>query len=264
MNKALINWWQGSGSSYTSEYQAVLDRATALGYTQPSDAQKVKQNALIVALKAAGAWTELDLFYLPRNDSSSAFWRLNWITPASFELADVGAGVTKSSNGIAGNGSNTAASTLWIPATNAVKYALNDASIIFQINNNVAEGKYAIGIAAGGNEITLAPKWSDNNFYGVVNGLSSSFNTYANATSVGFYQMVRTASNSISLYKDGSLVDTEVKNSSALPSGVLNYLYLCARNGASFSTYQIGFTAIGSNLASKASDIYNAWVSYVS
>jgi hypothetical protein len=35
------------------DYQAVLNRATALGYTLPNAAQQVKENALMVAIKAA-------------------------------------------------------------------------------------------------------------------------------------------------------------------------------------------------------------------
>jgi len=34
----------GSGVSFDSDYQAVLDRGTALGYTLPSASQRTKQN----------------------------------------------------------------------------------------------------------------------------------------------------------------------------------------------------------------------------
>lgn len=262
MNKKLIDWWNGSGVSYTSEYQAVLSRASAQGYTAPSGAQKVKQNTFLAALKTAGIYSELDLLYVFANDVTGNFWKLNWITPASYEATEPAGAVTKTSNaGIAGNGSSTYVSTNWIPGTNNVKYTLNDASVLMYVNNNVAEAKYACGLTAGGNEITIAPKWSDNNFYGCINAASANFNTYANASSIGFYQMTRAASNNMKLFKNGSQVDTETKNSLGIPAGG-NSLWICARNASSFSTYQVGFFAVGSNLEAKASDFYTAWNAY--
>lgn len=255
------DWFlNGGGSSFDSSYQSVLDRATALGYSLPSAAQQVKQNTFVQALNGASILSELDLLYVFANDVTGNFWKLNWIAPTLYEITEPAGALTKTSNvGINGNGSSTYANTNWTPSTNALKYALNDASIAMYVNNNVAEAKYACGLTVGGNEITIAPKWSDNNFYGCINAPSANFNTYANTTSIGFYQMTRAASNNMKLFKNGSQVDTETKNSSALPA---HNLWICARNGASFSTYQIGFFAAGSNLEAKASDFYTAWNNY--
>jgi len=249
---------------YSSEYTAILDRATALGYSLPSDAQKVKQNTFISALKTAGIFSELDLLYVFANDVTGNFWKLNWVTPASFEITETAGALTKTSNvGINGNGSSTYANPNWIPSTNAVKYQLNNASVAMYINNNVAEAKYACGIVSSGNELTLAPKWSDNNLYGCINAASANFNTYANASSVGFYQMTRASSTNMKVFKNGSQVDTETKNSSVLPATAGGSgIWICGRNPGSLSTYQIGFFAVGSNLEAKAADFYTAWNAY--
>lgn len=264
MNSAKKEWFLdgGGGSGYTTEYDTLLARATTLGYTAPSDAQKVKQNTFLAALKTAGIFSELDLLYVFANDVTGNFWKLNWITPASYEITEPAGALTKTSNaGIAGNGSSTYANTNWVAGTNGVKYVVNDASIALYVNNNVAEAKYACGVVAGGNEITIAPKWSDNNFYGCINAASASFNTYANASSIGFYQMTRAASNNMKLFKGGSQVDTETKNSTSAPS-LASPVWICGRDGSSFSTYQVGFFAAGSNLEAKASDFYTAWNNY--
>lgn len=261
MNKKLY-WYLDSVSSVTSEYNAILSRASALGYTAPSAAQQTKQNTFLAALKTAGIFSELDLLYVFANDVTGNFWKLNWISPSSYELTEPAGAVTKTSNvGIAGNGSSTYVTPTWVPATNAVKYTLNDASIAMYVNNNVGEAKYACGMTVGGNEITIAPRWSDNNFYGCINAASANFNTYANASSIGFYQMTRASATNMKLFKNGSQVDTETKNSNALPGSGLS-IWICARNAASFSTYQIGFFAAGSNLEAKASDFYTAWNTY--
>lgn len=266
MNKALINWWQGGGSSVTSEYQAVLARATALGYTAPSAAQQTKQNVFLAALKSAGAWDELDTLYVIWNDVASNFWRINWKSPSDFEITEPVGALTKASNaGVTSNGSTTYGTTGWVPATNAVKYTLDNSSLFVYINNESAQAKYAISvIGSASGESRLAPKWTDNNSYGTINSASANFNTYANASSIGFYQLVRDGASSLKLYKNGSLVDTEVKASNSLPAA--NPLVICSAStsAGTQSTYQIGFAAAGSNLASKASDIYNAWAAYIS
>jgi hypothetical protein len=56
MNKKLKNWYlSSSGVSVDTDYQAVLTKATSLGYTLPSASQQAKQNTLVLALKSAGA-----------------------------------------------------------------------------------------------------------------------------------------------------------------------------------------------------------------
>ena len=53
-----------AGFAFDPDYQAVLDRGTTLGYTLPSSAQQILQNAVVVSLKADGVWSKLDLFYV--------------------------------------------------------------------------------------------------------------------------------------------------------------------------------------------------------
>lgn len=74
----------GNGSTvggFTAEYQAVIAKATALGYTLPSASQQAKQNQLIIDLKTNGAWSRLDDFHMFRNDGSREFSTINWIDP---------------------------------------------------------------------------------------------------------------------------------------------------------------------------------------
>ena len=127
MNKKILNWWIG-GASYTSEYQAILDRATALGYTHPSSAQKTKQNQLIVDLKAAGYWTLIDIFYSPANDGSEGFGQLNWKAPSSYQITKTGSPSWASNTGYTASGANTRLSTNFNPRSNGVNVTLNSAS----------------------------------------------------------------------------------------------------------------------------------------
>src|SRR5690606_10747871 len=50
--------------SFTEEYQNVIERATTLGYSRPSFAQRTLQNSLVASLKTAGIWNALDFLYV--------------------------------------------------------------------------------------------------------------------------------------------------------------------------------------------------------
>lgn len=80
-----IDWWWSGGASVTSEYQAVLDRATALAYTLPSASYQTKGNALISYLKTNSQWDDLRFLYVLYSDQEN-FTLINWKTPAGAVL----------------------------------------------------------------------------------------------------------------------------------------------------------------------------------
>lgn len=76
-----------SSEAFQTEYVAILNRGTALGYTLPTNAQQRRQNQLVKDLKNYGLWTKLGTFYPFAQDvSDSNFTRINWITPANSPL----------------------------------------------------------------------------------------------------------------------------------------------------------------------------------
>lgn len=86
MNKKVIDWWIGGGGvSYTTEYQAVLDRATALGYTLPSSAYKTKGDTLVSGLKSNSQWSLLNFLYVLYCDQDN-FTLINWKSPSDAVL----------------------------------------------------------------------------------------------------------------------------------------------------------------------------------
>lgn len=125
--------WFGSGG-VTAEYQSVLDRATVLGYAKPSAAQQVKQNQLVINLKAAGIWNLLDVLYVFATDGDSDFATLNWKNPSAFQCAKVNSPLLEANLGFKTNGTTNYLDTTWAPS-NGVNYTLNDASI-FIFNSN--------------------------------------------------------------------------------------------------------------------------------
>lgn len=79
-----------SSTGFTPEYQAVLTRGTALGYTLPPYSEQVRQNQLVSDLLSNGIWSKLGFFYLFAQNMSGAtgdFTLINWITPANTPLS---------------------------------------------------------------------------------------------------------------------------------------------------------------------------------
>jgi hypothetical protein len=76
-----------SPTPFRSQYQAILNRGTALGYTLPSETEKRKQNQLVSDLLDNGLWNDLGQFYMFKQDTSisgsTGFTMINWITPAN-------------------------------------------------------------------------------------------------------------------------------------------------------------------------------------
>lgn len=72
---------------FRTQYQSILNRAIALGYTLPSEPEKRKQNQLVSDLLDNGLWSNLGQFYMFDQDlsvsGSTGFTMINWITPAN-------------------------------------------------------------------------------------------------------------------------------------------------------------------------------------
>lgn len=67
-----------ASTTLDADYQAVLDYATTQGYTLPSTNQQLKQNKLLLDLKAGGIWSKLDTLRVYATDGSSNFALIDW------------------------------------------------------------------------------------------------------------------------------------------------------------------------------------------
>lgn len=110
---------------FDADYQAVLNRATALGYTLPSSGQQILQNNIIVGLKTAGVWGKTDIFYVFANNGSQEFATLNWKNPNAFQCSLVNAPVFTSNQGFNSDGATSFINTNWVPSVDAVQMTLN-------------------------------------------------------------------------------------------------------------------------------------------
>lgn len=111
-----------------ADYQAILDRGTALGYTLPSPSQQVLQEALIADLKTAGVWDKLDLFYVFATDGDSDYATLNWKAPSSFQLTKTNSPTFTTNEGFAQSGTAYLDSGYDL-STDGTNYTQDDAGV---------------------------------------------------------------------------------------------------------------------------------------
>jgi hypothetical protein len=105
------------------DYQAVLNRATSLGYTLPTPFQQQIDNKLILDLKASGYWDKLGNFFVFAHPTSRQFATLNWKSPTTV-LSIPGTFTYTPGVGFGGDGINN----VNIPPVNGSR---TDCSIIF-------------------------------------------------------------------------------------------------------------------------------------
>lgn len=109
-----------------SEYQAILDKATSLGYDLPNSNQQNLDNNVIYYLKQEGIWSKLDLLYMfERYSSEKDFAKINWIDPDKYLLTSPSMPSFSHNIGFTSDGTSYI-NTNYTPSTNSVNAVLND------------------------------------------------------------------------------------------------------------------------------------------
>ena len=246
-----------SGLPTSAEYQVILDYASGQGYTAPSLSQQALQIQLINDLKNAGAWDNLDAFYVTVTDGDQNFAMINWKNPIASNSMTINGGVTFTADqGIRGNGTD---GFLEVPVLIFISnYTQNDAGVIVDIvTPNSIQGA-VIGRASQSNGLLLSTNTFGNNVLSRVNS-STNTNVSNGGSGVGFWHWARSSNQDVNLYKDGSLFSNVNHASAAIPG---NFdLRIMSNNGAFFDL-EIGLFAMGSNNESNVAAINTAWTNY--
>jgi hypothetical protein len=243
------------GGSFTPEYTAILDRATALGYTLPSAGQQVKQNALIVALKAAGIWAKLDVFYVYANNGSQEFGTLNWINPTLYQCTLVNSPTFTANEGFAGNGTSSYIDTNFNPLINGLNYQLDNASRYYYLNSlgpsaQVIEG--VINNAQNGTQIGTSTSQRINQGTNVLNSAAS-------LGALGVNGINRTSNTNVEIFNS----TTQISRTATSTSINSNNQFILRAGTAGYSTSQISFYSMGASLVSENTDFVNSFNTYL-
>jgi len=241
------------GFAYEDEYQAILDKATTLGYTLPSDAVKLKQNTLLASLKASGVWSKLDVFYVFAQDGGSAFATLNWKNPNANQSTLVSSPTFVNNGGFQGNGTSSYINTNFNPATQGVNYTLNDASRYF-FSHAVGTGRFDGVDATNSNSITRGNVTSHRINSGTTGTLSGMFDY---TTAVNTKSIHRTSSTSVTLY-NSTTGSTLIQASTS----VLSVNQFILKGFTTFGSHTCAAYAMGASLISEHSAFIADWNTY--
>jgi hypothetical protein len=251
-------YWTSYGSSEV-EYQAILTRATALGYTLPSAGQQTKQNQLIVDLKAAGVWTRLDVLYMFATDGNNSFATLNWKNPTTNQCTLVNTPTFTTNQGFTGNGVSSNIDTNYNPNTfSSPNYLLNDASLGWwkRTTGTIASNRRIISVTSG--RINIANTNTNYQMFNTTFGTGSGQTIATDFSITGFALTNKTGSLAGTHY----VANTTPRNytvvggaTDVLPS--TNIILLPSVNA------EISYFFAGANLNSYVSPIYTAFTNYL-
>jgi hypothetical protein len=257
-----INWGTGAATagSTDADYQAVLDRASSLGYTAPSAAQQTLQNTLVTDLKTAGVWDKLDVFYVFATDGDSDYATLNWKTPASFQATKVNSPTFISNEGYQGDGSSSHLDTNFNPKTHSTassQYSIGAGGYNFQKPTSTYDN--IIGVDNGSNDLLIATKFTTDQPFFRVNDAGTFRPTFV--TTAGFYGVSRSANNRIdAILPDGTTASSTNAGSAGLPNDNLTIL---SWGSTVRSNAKVSVAYYGGDLTSEHSDFKTAVDTYI-
>jgi hypothetical protein len=206
---------------FDSDAQAFF---TASGLSNPGQMNAVNQ--LVVTLKSNNLWIKMYALY-PFVGGTGSLHKWNLKNPldtnGAFRIIWNG-GVTHTSNGIVGNGTNGYGETYIQPSTNLL---LNSTHISFwsKTNSTQASSNAEMGITDGtlNASLRICSRNGSNQSIYLIND-----NTAGIATSItdstGFWIASRTASNSRKLYRNGSSINSSTNASVARSTSTIPVL----------------------------------------
>lgn len=237
------------------EYQAVLNRITALGYTLPSTGQQTKQNQLVRDLKGFGIWSLLDMLKIFSTDAGHLSAQIDWINPTLYQASENNSNTFTNSVGFGLTSNLSYIDSGWTASLNSVNYALDDASFF-------AHASVWPGVVNADPAILCA----DGNGGMAKNGVSMYYainNTGTNSGSMslaaGFW-MVQQKTGNKSLFKNGAQVRS-VANVGTTKSSTAFRVGIGLGQPGNGCTYNM--IGAGAGLAGKEANLYTAWNTYL-
>lgn len=248
-----------SGVNFEPEYIAILDRATALGYANPTFDQQIKQNTFLKNMKNNGSFALNDLILVFANNGSKEFACINWKNPNGNLATIVNAPIFTPNEGFTGRGSfspnffNDYIATGYAP-NGSLNYKLNNASRYIYVRS-LPSSRVLDGLTANtANTITNQPSSVNNR----INQGGSSLTTAVSLSGVGMKSIHRANSSEVSIINN-SIVTTVLSNSTSVAVSEQCIL----RSASSYGTQQISYYTMGASLISQNNQIETDFLTYL-
>lgn len=242
---------------YDADYQSILDYATTQGYTFPSAGQQIKQNKLLVDLKAAGIWSKLDTFAVFATDGSSDFALIDW--KRLMQYTAVNSPTFTTNIGFQGNGTSSYIDLNYTSTTNWVNASQNNTSVFAYNFSDVFPSTQILIGSLNTSSLVMDPRNSSN-----IAGIRIYNNptvATANSNGSGFFLGSRISSSTVNFYRNGSLL---ISNTSSTSLSITTPTY-CLRLGNTYTLARPSILGIGASIsAGENTNLNNAISTYIS
>lgn len=199
-----INNRQNVVSGYSAQYQAVIDYAVTNGYTLPSEAVQIADDAMVTALVDAGIWSQIDIFYMFATDGNANFAYINMVSPGTFNCINGASAPTISSSGLQfTSGSSTFVNTKYNPRIHGTNKNVNSTSLVVGIGSNTSGIVNYLGAFSGAERLEAQLVLANCRGYIDRNGAT------ANITGTGHLQWYRTNSSTVHTRRNLDTVVTD-------------------------------------------------------
>lgn len=245
----------GASMTYDTDAQAYF---TAMS-VQPDATRKTLINTLVLAMKAHGSWSAMDVAYLTAAHDAQAA-RLNIKNPVTFAASLANAPTFTTDRGYAGNGATSYLDTGFNLSTNGVQFTQNSAHIAEWCQNDLTILGGEIGTADASSGTSITPRYVDGKAYFGINSANDGAGITV-ADGKGFYAANRSSSSAVQSYKNGTSIGGGVSGSIAPLSNTL----LIGRSAlASFGSRINAFASAGAGLsAGQQTNLYNDLLAYM-
>jgi len=250
-----------AGSSFDSDYQAILDKAVSLGYTLPSSNAQTLQNTLLTSLKTDGIWNKLDIFYVFAVDNNaSEFATINWKNPNALVNLPTQSTLINSpafvpNGGFQGDGASSYIDTNYNPATQGVNYTQNNASRYFFLHA-LGTGRFD-GNVNGNNSIFLGSSASQR----INAGANTSTPAISFSGSINPKSIHRTSSTEVIAYN--STTSQSATQTSAAITSANQFIFRSGASGsANWGDHTCAAYAMGASMVVENTNFINNWNTY--
>lgn len=203
----------------------------------PSAARVALFDALVRALKAAGLWTRLDLFYLLAAHHEQA-GRLNLVAPGTHTCTAVNSPGFLADRGFAGDGTTSYLSTGLNPSLGGTRFALNDATLFAWSLSDFTGSGADIG---SGTATRLIGRSGGALAARANAGVTTSTSV---ANSLGLFGWTRNAAAGHDFFRGGAVVASPVQASGSISSDAIRI----GAAGTTYSPRRIALAGVGGGL----------------
>lgn len=252
-----LQFRRNTGGELDPDYQAVLDYATAQGYTLPSAGQQTLQNQLVVDLKTAGVWSKLDAFSVFATDGDGDFALIDWVRLVT--QTAVSSPTFTANKGFETDGISSYIDTLYNPTTDGVNYSGENAGRLIYANPDVTPTFRFDGVA-GSNNNRMRPADVASHY---INGVNNFVNGSFDLTGAGIKAITRQA-NFGSTGNYTLMSDSVIESRVASPNlDIPNTTQLIGRSNTAYGNILAGIYAIGGDFSAEYFDFRTAIETYI-